>query len=313
MSHNQQEEIDTYVIPPNFLPEGTFWGGMLKVRNTLEAGAIALVIGLPICKLALPLTTRIIMLCLTALPASIFALVGIGGESLSSFALNFLHFLRSRRILGVQEEEEKGKKAHCRRGRTQQNASPPTADDEEFSAAPSTLSKGKKHATSKCEPRQKRHAQTMADYFPIEKIEHGVIFTKDHRYIKILEVTPINFFLRSVREQRNIIYSYISYLKISPVKVQMKVLTKKADINRYLAAIQKEMETEPDEKCRELQADHAKLIREIGSKEAVTRRFFLVFEHENIGRKDAEAEAISALVTAAQTAKTYLLQCGNTV
>ena len=65
----------------------------------------------------------------------------------------------------------------------------------------------------------------MADYLPIEKIANGIIYTKDHRFVKVVEVVPINFMLRSAREQRNIIYSFVSYLKISPVKLQIKVLT----------------------------------------------------------------------------------------
>ena len=56
----------------------------------------------------------------------------------------------------------------------------------------------------------------VADYLPIEKIANGIIYTKDHRFVKVVEVVPINFMLRSAREQRNIIYSFVSYLKISP-------------------------------------------------------------------------------------------------
>ena len=151
------------------------------------------------------------------------------------------------------------------------------------------------------------------DYFPIQKIEHGVIYTRDHRYVKVLEVTPINFLLRSAREQRSILYSYVHYLKISPVKVQMKVLTKKANVNRHLESIRREFQNETDEKCRELQKDYENLIRQIGSKEAITRRFFLIFEYEGFGRHESEEEMLSALMTAEQTAKTYLLQCGNKI
>ena len=35
----------------------------------------------------------------------------------------------------------------------------------------------------------------MADYLPIRKIENGIIYTKDHRYVKVVEVIPINFLL----------------------------------------------------------------------------------------------------------------------
>ena len=72
-----------------------------------------------------------------------------------------------------------------------------------------------------------------AEYLPIDRIENGIIYTKDHRYVKVIEVVPINFLLRSAREQRSIIYSFISYLKISPVKIQFKVLTKRVDLNRH--------------------------------------------------------------------------------
>ena len=167
---------------------------------------------------------------------------------------------------------------------------------------------------------QKQVAETqclnpIAEYLPIETIANGIIYTKDHRYVKIVEVIPINFMLRSPREQRSIIYSFISYLKISPVKVQFKVLTKRADINRHVEMIHREMERETDEHCKMLQEDYLDLIDRLGSREATTRRFFIAFEHEQIGarRGNEEAEAIASLQTAARTAVNYLKQCGNEV
>ena len=154
----------------------------------------------------------------------------------------------------------------------------------------------------------------VAQYLPIEDIRNGIIYTRDHRYVKIIEVTPINFLLRSAREQRNIIYSFISYLKISPAKIQFKVLTKKADVNRHLYKIEEEIAHETDERCRVLQEDYANLVRQLGSKEAITRRFFIIFEYEGIGgRRGDEKEAIAELQSTAQTAAIYLRQCGNEV
>ena len=155
----------------------------------------------------------------------------------------------------------------------------------------------------------------VADYLPIQKIENGIIYTKDHRYVKVIEVMPINFLLRSAREQRNIIYSFIGYLKISPVKLQFKVLTRRADINRHLETIREEMKTETDDRCLALQRDYEALIRQIGTREAITRRFFIVFEYEPLtaNRGNEEREAITALATAVRTADTYLRQCGNEV
>ena len=92
---NHKIDRDTYIIPPNFIESGTFFGGMFKARNVIEAGILAFAIGVPVFSLLpLGLTARIIALCLTALPAALVALIGISGESLSSFLLIFIKYLR---------------------------------------------------------------------------------------------------------------------------------------------------------------------------------------------------------------------------
>ena len=73
---SKQNEHDVYLIPPNFIEGGTVFGGMLKLRNVIEAGIIALIIGFPICMLDISLTAKIVILCLTALPIGIFAVIG---------------------------------------------------------------------------------------------------------------------------------------------------------------------------------------------------------------------------------------------
>ena len=193
---------------------------------------------------------------------------------------------------------------------------------------PAKASKAKKKAKKRPEkermPKRPAHIKEekppcvnpVADYLPIEKIANGIIYTKDHRFVKVVEVVPINFMLRSAREQRNIIYSFVSYLKISPVKLQIKVLTRRADINRHLDTVRQEMAHEENEQCRLMQEDYLNFVQQVGSREAVTRRFFLIFEYEpwnNTRRSEQEDEAIQSLQSAVHTASNYLRQCGNEV
>ena len=193
---------------------------------------------------------------------------------------------------------------------------------------PAKASKAKKKAKKRPEkermPKRPAHIKEekppcvnpVADYLPIEKIANGIIYTKDHRFVKVVEVVPINFMLRSAREQRNIIYSFVSYLKISPVKLQIKVLTRRADINRHLDTVRREMAQEDNEQCRLMQEDYLDFVQQVGSHEAVTRRFFLIFEYEpwnNTRRSEQEDEAIQSLQSAVHTASNYLRQCGNEV
>ncbi len=87
---NNQNERDLYTIPPNFIGTSTFLGGMFKVRNVIEAGLLAAAIGGPeLFLLPYSLKTRIIIFCLTALPLAMLGLIGIAGESLSSFLVIF--------------------------------------------------------------------------------------------------------------------------------------------------------------------------------------------------------------------------------
>ena len=80
----KNEERDIYTIPPNFIEGGTLLGGMFRTRNVVEAGILAVAIGGPVLSLHFSLTVRIIILCLTALPLALVALIGINGSSLSS-------------------------------------------------------------------------------------------------------------------------------------------------------------------------------------------------------------------------------------
>ena len=153
-----------------------------------------------------------------------------------------------------------------------------------------------------------------SSYLPISQIRNGVIKTKDERYLRMIEILPINFLLRSASEKRNIIYSFAAYLKIAPPNLQFKVLSKKADIKDYIEKIRKEAEQEPDERCRILQEDYAKLLTQLGTREAITRRFFLIFEYPLSGTKSVnERDMFLYLQSAVQTAKKYLAMCGNVV
>lgn len=380
---DNQNDHDTYIIPSNFVDTGTFFGGMFKARNVIEAGILAAVIGIPVFVL-LPfgLTAKIIVLCLTALPLALFALIGISGESLSSFLVIFIRYVKNRRVVGgdgqpqaetavekdktvkklqkikseimvVQAEKTSAVKKNKTRRRDREDF--PAEFDEvkgyelrqklrpvrkpiKSGTAEKTAHSGamgraagnteKKSQGSAAEKRRRERPSLpvreqkpsclnpVADYLPITKIENGIIYTRDRRYVKVVEVVPINFLLRSAREQRSIIYSFVSYLKISPVRLQFKVLTRKADIGRHLDTVQREMAQETNEQCRLMQEDYLQFVRQIGSREAVTRRFFLIFEYEPCGsarRSDEEGEAVASLQGAVHTAVNYLRQCGNEI
>lgn len=169
-----------------------------------------------------------------------------------------------------------------------------------------------KRKTGKRRPEKLSFTQ---DFIPIKNLEHGIIETTGGRYIKILEIEPINFMLRSEEEQYEIICSFASWLKISPVHLQFKSITRKADSDKHIAMLRKEMATEESEQCKKLSEGYIRLIKDVGSREALTRRFFLIFRYEELRRNENSdyGQICSTLLTAEQNARAYFMQCGNNI
>ncbi len=164
---------------------------------------------------------------------------------------------------------------------------------------------------------QKDKLEFVQNFIPLKEIKNGIIETTDGRFLKILEIEPINFLLRSDEEQWGIISTFASWLKISPMRLQFKSVTRKADSDKYVSGLQADLEQEDVEACRKLGDGTIRFIREEGSREALSRRFFLIFQYEApTGRRQMDSdysEIYAALQTVTQNARTYFAQCGNSI
>ena len=153
----------------------------------------------------------------------------------------------------------------------------------------------------------------VQDFIPVKNIRHGIVETTDGRYIKILEIEPINFMLRSEEEQFGIISAFANWLKISPMRLQFKSVTRKADSEKHIAMLREELKREDNPRCKELSEGYIGLIRDVGSREALTRRFFLIFQFEDFQRTDDFGKIYGMLQAAEQNARAYFAQCGNNI
>ena len=147
----------------------------------------------------------------------------------------------------------------------------------------------------------------------IKEIKSGIVCTEDGRYVKIIEITPINFHMRSEREKNLIISNFMGWIKIAPIKFQFKVLSEPADIDVHIEELNKDMQKETNPKCRELQEDYLKLICNVGLREGVTRRFFIIYEYEGRSVLNDFGSIVREMNAVAQTIKSYMKQCGNDV
>ena len=140
------------------------------------------------------------------------------------------------------------------------------------------------------------YRDSVQAWLPIKNIIGGVVITKDNRFVKIMEVLPVNIYLKSAIDRQNIISSFASYLQIAPDELQMIARTLPADTQAYV---------------EQMIEDN---IREIGhgiAGGAMRHRFFLVFQYEPSMRakRNTVQAIIQRLNEEADTARRYLDLC----
>lgn len=94
---NKKMDLDepiNFYIPTNFVATGTILGGMLKVRNVVEAIVVVLLIGFPIYNIPMGLTLKIVLFICLCIPPAIPALVGVNHGPLSEFLLDVFKYKR---------------------------------------------------------------------------------------------------------------------------------------------------------------------------------------------------------------------------
>lgn len=155
------------------------------------------------------------------------------------------------------------------------------------------------------------YRDSIQAWLPIKNIIGGVVITKDNRFIKILEILPVNFYLKSPNDQQNIITAYASYLKIAPDSMNCEVRTLPADTSDYVEQMRRCMEAEPNAYCREEIADNIEQIGQGIASESIRHRFFLVFQYEAKMRakRNTVKGIIQRLNEEADTARRYLDIC----
>ena len=344
---DRNERYDAFAIPRNFGEDGMSFNGLSR-RNLVEGCILAAASGYPIVAyLPADLSLRIILLCFISLPLFFAGLIGYGGESLSQFLVTVLVFLFRRRqlryyidtgepepprpkgmarIRALFQKKDKDAIRYKRVKKEKENRpdlfdrvfmAKPRPDRDSARSKPKAKRRRKKDAPARQSAPPKPKSRTIfnmaQEFFPVADIRDGMIVTKDGRYIKILEIQPINFLLRSASEQRDIIMSFSELLRIAPVKLQFKSNANRADISKFLEHTVEEMESESNPACVEMDRDYIRHIQTIATNNAISRRFFAIFEFENQipAYHPSEKEIKFTLESVARNFRSYLSKCGN--
>jgi len=154
-----------------------------------------------------------------------------------------------------------------------------------------------------------------SQYIPIRDIKGGIIETTDNRFLKIVELEPVNYNLKSESEKKRIINAFEDYLKIAPKKMQIKCMCHEATVNDIVQKINNNKVSEQYDNVRDIYEDSIRFVRSLAATDAITKRFFIVFQYEPEAKylEKSFEHAKKYLYDVVETATKYLKVCGNLI
>ena len=158
------------------------------------------------------------------------------------------------------------------------------------------------------------------DFVPVKRVQNGVVVIEDDRgktrFIKILEINAVNFAIMAPEEQDRLIMTYMRQLRTGPDSFQIKIVTKRSNIEEYIAAAKKALSEEQDINCKTMIVNYINYLSREASAQTFKKHYYYIFEYEPpaYGKgASSESEAIAALNRKADEIISNFKSLGNKV
>lgn len=137
---------------------------------------------------------------------------------------------------------------------------------------------------------QKSKNKTSArNQIAITGVEDGIVLLPDNEYRAVLQVSSLNFELRSEEEQDAIIDTYESFLNSVGSSLQILVRTREIDMDKYLEDLTDRLNGETEQIYRNQLQNYDDFIRSlITTNKILTRHFYIVVPYSAKAKTDFE-------------------------
>jgi len=121
----------------------------------------------------------------------------------------------------------------------------------------------------------------------IKGAKDGILILPHNQYRAVLEVSSLNFELKSEDEQDIIIDTYESFLNSVGSSLQILIRTREIDMDKYLEDLGERLEDEAEPVYREQLKNYDEFIRSlIQSNKILTRRFYIIMPYAATAKVD---------------------------
>ena len=126
---------------------------------------------------------------------------------------------------------------------------------------------------------------TTRQQIGIRGVRDGILLLPNNGYRLVLEVSSLNFELKSEDEQDAIIDTYESFLNSVGTKLQILIRTREIDMDKYLEDLSARLENETERIYRDQLQNYDEFIRSlIQNNKILTRHFYIIVPYESTSK-----------------------------
>lgn len=123
----------------------------------------------------------------------------------------------------------------------------------------------------------------------IKSVRDGILSLPHGQYRAVLQVSPVNFELKSEDEQDAIIETYESFLNSIGTSLQILVRTREIDMDKYLEDLHEQLGDEEEQVYRDQLEYYEEFIRSlIQTNKILTRHFYIIVPFTISGKVEFE-------------------------
>ncbi len=121
----------------------------------------------------------------------------------------------------------------------------------------------------------------------IKEVKDNILVLPGNRYRAVMEVSSVNFELKSEEEQDSIIDTYESFLNSIGSRLQILIRTREIDMDKYLGDLTDRLSSETEQIYQTQLCDYKEFIQGlISTNKILTRHFYIIVPYDGTGKMD---------------------------
>lgn len=135
----------------------------------------------------------------------------------------------------------------------------------------------------------------IKECIPVKHIRNGIIKKSNGRYVKIIEINPINFHLRSAEEQNRVVSQFWSWVNGAPDRFQINIRMEEGSTHKLMENVKREVNNSKSLYLLQRGYDRMDMLQSVTKTGLLNKRYFISYEYDHTldEAKNLEEKAVA--------------------